>query len=64
MTELRLSDDIPASKERPNALTRHKTPNLQLKAKFRYAILVADKSEAGRRPVADLLARASKLDSA
>jgi len=28
-----------------------------VKAKFRYAILVADRSEAGRRPVADLLAR-------
>ena len=26
------------------------------KAKFHYAILVADRSEAGRRPVADLLA--------
>jgi len=37
------------------------TPNLQLKAKFHYAILVADRSEAGRRPVADLLARASSM---
>jgi len=36
----------------------------RLKAKFHYAILVADRSEAGRRPVADLLARASSLDSA
>jgi len=27
-----------------------------VKAKFHYAILVADRSEAGRRPVADLLA--------
>ena len=32
-----------------------------LKAKFHYAILVADRSEAGRRPVTDLLARASSL---
>ena len=32
-----------------------------LKARFHYAILVADRSEAGRRPVADLLARASSL---
>ena len=33
-----------------------------VKAKlFYYAILVADRSEAGRRPVADLLARASSL---
>ena len=30
-----------------------------VKAKFHYAILVADRSEAGRRPVADMLARAS-----
>jgi len=28
------------------------------KAKFHYAILVADRFEAGRRPVAELLARA------
>ena len=28
---------------------------------FRYAVLVADRSEAGRRPVADHLARASSL---
>ena len=28
-----------------------------VKAKFHYAILVADRSEAGRRPVTDLLAR-------
>jgi len=28
-----------------------------VKAKFHYAILVEDRSEAGRRPVADLLAR-------
>jgi len=28
-----------------------------LKAKFRYTILVADRSEAGRRLVVDLLAR-------
>ena len=32
-----------------------------VKAKFRYAILVADSSESGRRRVADLLARASSL---
>jgi len=32
-----------------------------VKAKFHYAILVADRSEAGRRPVADLLARANSL---
>jgi len=32
-----------------------------IKAKFHYAIIVADRSEAGRRPVADLLARASSL---
>jgi len=32
-----------------------------IKAKFHYAILVADRSAAGRRPVADLLARASSL---
>jgi len=31
--------------------------NYFLKAKFHYAILVADRSETGRRPVADLLAR-------
>ena len=31
------------------------------KAKFHYAVLVADRSEAGCRPVADLLARASSL---
>ena len=31
------------------------------KAKFHYAILVANRPEAGRRPVADLLARASSL---
>jgi len=30
-------------------------------AKFHYTILVADRSEAGRRPVADLLACASSL---
>jgi len=34
---------------------------LSVKAKFHYDILVADSSEAGRRPVADLLARASSL---
>ena len=35
----------------------------QFEAKFHYptAILVADRSEAGRRPVADLLTRASSL---
>ena len=33
----------------------------KLKAKFHYAILVADRSEAARRPVADLLTRASSL---
>ena len=33
----------------------------QVKAKFHYAILVADRSEAGRKPVADLLAHASSL---
>jgi len=33
----------------------------RFEGKFRYAILVADRSEAGRRPVADLLARASSL---
>ena len=32
-----------------------------IKAKFHYAILVADRSEAGRRPVSNLLARASLL---
>ena len=32
-----------------------------VKAEFHYAILVADRSEAGRRPVADLLAHASSL---
>jgi len=36
-------------------------PNASLKAKFHYAILVADRSETGRRPVADRLARASSL---
>ena len=34
---------------------------VRFEAKFHYAILVADRSEAGRRPVADLLARASSL---
>ena len=34
----------------------------RFEAKFRYAILVIDRSEAGRRPVTDLLARASELD--
>jgi len=33
----------------------------KFEAKFHYAILVADRSEAGRSPVADLLARASSL---
>ena len=33
----------------------------RFEAKFHHAILVADRSEAGRRPVADLLARASSL---
>jgi len=33
----------------------------RFEAKFRYAILVEDRSEAGRRHVADLLARASSL---
>jgi len=33
------------------------SPINPVKAKFSYAILVADRSEAGRRPVADLLAR-------
>ena len=32
-----------------------------IKANFHYAILVVDRSEAVRRPVADLLARASSL---
>jgi len=32
-----------------------------LKANFHYANLVADRPEAGRRPVADLLARARSL---
>jgi len=32
-----------------------------IEAKFHYAILVAGWSEAGRRPLADLLARASSL---
>jgi len=32
-------------------------PAFSLKAKSHYAILVAERSEAGRRPVADLLAR-------
>ena len=36
------------------ALTWSQVP---FEAKFHYAILVADRSEAGRRPVADLLAR-------
>jgi len=35
---------------------------LFIKAEFHYALLVADRSEAGRRPVVDLLARASELD--
>ena len=34
-----------------------------LLAKFQYAILVADRSEAGRRPVADLLASYIVRDS-
>jgi len=33
----------------------------RFEAKFHYAILVTDRSEAGRRPVADLLPRASSL---
>ena len=32
-----------------------------VKAKFHYAILVADRSDAGRRPVAELVTRASSL---
>jgi len=32
-----------------------------IKPKFHYAMLVAERSEAGRRPVADLLARATSL---
>jgi len=32
-----------------------------VEAKFHYAILVAGRFEAGRRPIADLLARASSL---
>ena len=35
----------------------------RFEAKFHYAILVADRSEAGRRPVADLLARNDKPNS-
>jgi len=34
----------------------------RFEAKFHYAILVANRSGAGRRPVTDLLARASELD--
>jgi len=34
----------------------------RFEAKFHYAILVADRSEAGRRPVTDLLSRASSLE--
>jgi len=33
----------------------------RFEAKFHYAILVADRSEAGRKPIADLVARASPL---
>ena len=33
----------------------------RFEAKFHYAVLVGDRSEAGRRPVADLLARANSL---
>jgi len=33
----------------------------RFEAKFHYVILVADRSEAGRRPVTDLLARARSL---
>ena len=50
-----------------NGVNRQQRPNEQrrgiglVKAKFHYAILVADRSEAGCRPVADLLARASSL---
>ena len=33
----------------------------RFEAKFRYAIMVAERSEAGRRPVAELLARARSL---
>ena len=58
-----------------NSLTEHISSDLQtaafcsyrviasktLKAEFRHTILVADRSEAGRRSVADLLARASSL---
>jgi len=33
----------------------------RFEAKFHFAILVTDRSEAGRRPVTDLLARASSL---
>jgi len=63
------SDATP--ERRPSAL-RYVTRNLwvfdpllplasQVEARFRYAIPVADRSEAGRRPLADLLARASSL---
>ena len=43
---------IDVTKVRINELT---------KGQIHYAILVADRSEAGRRPVADLLASASSL---
>jgi len=33
----------------------------RFEAKFHYGILITDRSEAGRRPVADMLARASSL---
>jgi len=33
----------------------------RFEAEFHYAILIADRSESGRRPVGDLLARTSSL---
>ena len=42
-------------------VSKHNDTVVTFKGKFRYAILVADRSEAGRRPVTDLLALASSL---
>jgi len=44
-----------------SGLSIYKRECYPFKAKFHYGILVADRSEAGRRPVADLLARAGSL---
>jgi len=43
------------------ARTWSQTGSQLVSAKFHYAILVTHRSEAGRRPVSDLLARASSL---